>query len=422
MFIGVNELKGLVINLRNFDDSQITQWEPIARAISCTFLVRDDNQQQLLDRNVNAPYNWIICRYFPSRKIKEALAMIGIQPYEAAYVTASFRELDFILHEPLGSILINPSEFPPECIGKLPDFKLNNIADLKDVIKTPAEGYYSEVSTTNLARAKGHVLPLYNSGYLIVHQCPCDDKEFTLVSGGRYFGPEHPRHDMHQLSCRILKSKHNDNQIPLFYKVFRPIIRYVTDKIETVDGVTRIPPKPNKRDRFQSIVQQICVAGGFRNLSTSLTCIQDHPPQKSCVSKQARIENVSGKYQASANVAGLHVVLIDDIMTTGATTTECVRMLYGAGARRVTVVVLGINQFKPIWRTSPHPLLCTSEDCDGKMILRFYGNDMNVFWGCTNYRSTGCDVGMNFIDGVHAMNELNHWDYDEEDTEEEIEF
>ena len=41
-----------------------------------------------------------------------------------------------------------------------------------------------------------------------------------------------------------------------------------------------------------------------------------------------------------ADVAGLDVLLVDDIMTTGATLTECARVLKRAGARRVYAFVL----------------------------------------------------------------------------------
>ncbi len=47
-----------------------------------------------------------------------------------------------------------------------------------------------------------------------------------------------------------------------------------------------------------------------------------------------RMENVRGAYQAK-NAAGLRLLLIDDIVTTGATLLTCAQTLYGAGAAAV---------------------------------------------------------------------------------------
>jgi ComF family protein len=53
-----------------------------------------------------------------------------------------------------------------------------------------------------------------------------------------------------------------------------------------------------------------------------------------------RRANVAGAFAASPRVAGAHVVVVDDILTTGATVGECARALRGAGARAVGVVAV----------------------------------------------------------------------------------
>ncbi len=67
------------------------------------------------------------------------------------------------------------------------------------------------------------------------------------------------------------------------------------------------------------------------------------PPQKN-LSPEARRRNVAGAIGVrpgyEARVAGAHIVLIDDVLTTGATLSASARALKKAGARRVDALAL----------------------------------------------------------------------------------
>ena len=71
----------------------------------------------------------------------------------------------------------------------------------------------------------------------------------------------------------------------------------------------------------------------------------DAPPQASLPWK-ARRKNVKGVFLCPGNPAGLHVLVVDDVMTTGATLDELARSLKARGAARVTNLVVA--------RTLPH--------------------------------------------------------------------
>jgi predicted amidophosphoribosyltransferase len=58
------------------------------------------------------------------------------------------------------------------------------------------------------------------------------------------------------------------------------------------------------------------------------------------LSEVAREANVRGAFTASAAVRGHEVVLVDDVLTSGATAREAARALSEAGATRVFVLTL----------------------------------------------------------------------------------
>jgi ComF family protein len=71
----------------------------------------------------------------------------------------------------------------------------------------------------------------------------------------------------------------------------------------------------------------------------ALTRSRDTPHQ-SRLSAEERAQNVAGAFVANESAAGRQAVLLDDVITTGATLEACRRALYAAGVVHVTVVAL----------------------------------------------------------------------------------
>jgi len=66
-------------------------------------------------------------------------------------------------------------------------------------------------------------------------------------------------------------------------------------------------------------------------------------PKQSTVGLQDRIKNVKNAFTAaSVDLKGAHVLLIDDVKTSGATLKACARTLKRAGAIRIDIAVLAV--------------------------------------------------------------------------------
>ena len=80
-------------------------------------------------------------------------------------------------------------------------------------------------------------------------------------------------------------------------------------------------------------------AAGLRLLRGAMRRVRETPPQVGR-DRAARARNVAGAFAASRAVAGLDLVLVDDVVTTGATAQAASHALREAGAHSVTVVAV----------------------------------------------------------------------------------
>ena len=110
------------------------------------------------------------------------------------------------------------------------------------------------------------------------------------------------------------------------------------------DLLLAMPLHPNRlseRGFNQSveIARSLARLGSLRFNAFGLTRLHDTPPQRDFAWSQRR-RNVRGAFAVHAPVAGLHIAVVDDVLTTGASLHEVAHMLKAAGARTVTNLVL----------------------------------------------------------------------------------
>ena len=96
-----------------------------------------------------------------------------------------------------------------------------------------------------------------------------------------------------------------------------------------------------KRGYNQSflLAEELSARTGIPHERELLVKTRETPPQKE-LSRRERAENLAGSFRVHerAKCRGKTAVIVDDVLTTGATVSACARALKGAGAKRVWAV------------------------------------------------------------------------------------
>ena len=126
----------------------------------------------------------------------------------------------------------------------------------------------------------------------------------------------------------------------------------ILEDLEQPDLLTWIPVSARRKrrrgyDQVELIARAVSRETGIP-CSRLLRKIRDNRAQSSLEKAEQRRANVLGAYRAAEGVAGKKILLLDDILTTGATASECARVLLTAGAKEVTfaAVAAGRNHAK----------------------------------------------------------------------------
>ena len=90
-------------------------------------------------------------------------------------------------------------------------------------------------------------------------------------------------------------------------------------------------------------------------MARTLTKGTDNPAQSTLTDAAMRAANVRGVYQPydPEGFQGKRLLLIDDIVTTGSTLSECCRVLLTAGAQSVVCAVLATPRKNPEQKGEP---------------------------------------------------------------------
>ena len=120
-----------------------------------------------------------------------------------------------------------------------------------------------------------------------------------------------------------------------------PPVRGVLAGASVLVPVPLHPRRKRTRGFNQSelLAEELGRRAGLTSTASALVRRTDTPPQTG-LSAAARRANVQGAFavRGHGQIAGRTVVLVDDVLTTGATATACARALTQAGAREVRLL------------------------------------------------------------------------------------
>jgi len=128
----------------------------------------------------------------------------------------------------------------------------------------------------------------------------------------------------------------------------RPLGAWLADQVALPPGATIVSVPLGRARRISRGYDQAALladglaraAGdGAQRLRGALRRTRETPPQVG-QSRAERARNVAGAFAADRSVAGRDLVLIDDVVTTGATAAAAAEALRSAGARSVIVIAL----------------------------------------------------------------------------------
>ncbi|RKI86941.1 hypothetical protein D7V94_22070 [Parablautia intestinalis] len=379
MFRCISELKGLIIDFDSFRYMETGIWSELMDRYKCLFLAMNGQTAETAEK----AYGWRSVYWIedfqqmfaPNQATHErALDIMGLQPTEVAYISMDCSFLERAMGFLGGTIWVTRRVTYLDA-SRAPDFICPDVNSLKGLLLNQVSGFLGETAIFPEAGKRGLTAPV---------QFYVDGNSIPMYMLGRYFGRGHYMNQLHPYSTAILLNKKEGKGYyrkfdGTFAEIYGRVVKALQGKYK-IDGIVAVPARSNQDDRFEGILEMIAEKCCIGNFGSSFTCIRDYPTQKR-LSASERQKNIGGAFRCGPGLEGKNIVMIDDVITTGATIQECIRELRAGGVNQVIVLVLGVNQFRgTYWSSRTVHVACPV--CGEGMSLNVNGNNGNFFYSC----------------------------------------
>lgn len=181
---------------------------------------------------------------------------------------------------------------------------------------------------------------------LMVRRLPLDEASLKVLDGVWALGRYHEA--LRELILRLKYEKRRD-RVPYFKTFLNASLESLPEKLLRVEIAVPVPlheerEKERGFNQTELIFRKWVCKNGL-TWQNALRRTKKTLPQFGLAAEERRI-NLSGVFEFSDNmdVTGKHVLLLDDIYTTGTTLRECAKVLRKAGAVSVLGLVLASDR------------------------------------------------------------------------------
>jgi predicted amidophosphoribosyltransferase len=196
---------------------------------------------------------------------------------------------------------------------------------------------------------------------------------------GRYFTTGDRRYPGHPLSHLVLRSKDQPSASSELALVFASLARAAVRNRPNL--IVSVPPAPgDERDRFEAARAAVAEAFEARDgggVLRQLYAVDDYRS----TARDARAGRVADRFETTTPLHGERVLLLDDVLTSGAQSNACRVALKRAGSGGVSVVVASVTQDNNLWDPCPD----CGEEYGGRKRTRTNAATGVEFHGCSRY-------------------------------------
>lgn len=399
MYLLNEKIKIVFIDIMSIPRYFDALWGTLSELNKLVFLFSiDDKERKSNLRNFGevvdfVGFNGFFSNVSNNNLIVQMLKEHAVNSNQAVIITAEVENIRNIMDFNITCIHLTDKSYNYELA---PDFICKDVLGIKDVIEGKNGGYLAEAMVDE---RRG-----YKYACVLNNKYSCGENMIDVWAAGRYFAAWTAQGHYHLLSSKIISNKREGREHNLFYLIFlRMIMAYNFERSNVV--ICAIPPKPGQNNRFANIINRISQNLKIENGLNYLYCNKDYGNNKIRGARDREI-SLDGVFSISkdSNLKGRNIVIIDDVLASGATLKEAGKVLYEAGAATVTAFVIGVNQLTSEWRNVRFvPLKCPN--CDGNMNLKINNRNLKPFYGCENYPN--CRYTMDYDDGYKKIKEQN---------------